>query len=160
MARPPDQGKFREWFIATQPTTLPLLIKDFTNGKLKDTQVFKEYRKGSKLVKSIVKPTTVKPTIVLNDIECITSPYDSDSVANIIGRDQVVEGYVKLELNDIIDVGCDIALKELLADILVGTNGFKKINDAIEYSFIGGDDTGLYFRVTCCQLPDGAEEEI
>ena len=158
MARPPDHGKFREWFIATQLTTLPLLIKDFVDGKLKDTEIFKSYRKTAKLVKTVVKPATVKPAIVLNDLECITSPFDSDSVANIIGRGDTVEGYVKLDLNDVIEIGSDMGLKGLLADLLIGTSGFKKLDVSIEYEFMGADTTGLYFKIMCYDLPDNAED--
>lgn len=154
MARPPDVKTFNKWFLQTEKETLPLLTKDFASGRLKDTLVFKSYRKGAKLIKTDKPaPTPKNKPIATDSVECISAPIDLATVLNSIEQDNCVEANVKVDLNDLIECGSDLHLKELLAELLIGSVEFKDLDSAIDYTLIGGDCDGIYFNVKCYDTP-------
>jgi len=156
MARPPDVQTFQKWFSQTEKETLPLLTKDFANGRLKNTLVFKSYRKGAKLLKQNTKTDPLpklKDIVKTDSIDCRTTPFDLETTLSTIERNDHIEGNVKLELMDIVECGNELHLKEILAEMLVGALEFKDLDNAIDYMLIGGDVDGLYFTVKCYDKP-------
>lgn len=166
MARTPDVRKFEKWFRSRNDELIGVLVEDFREGRLAKTRLLKAYRATSRLVPDENIPVTEvsKPSLPIKSLrtyyqskfgsqDAIIEPVDMETVIDQIENDGLVQAVVMIALSDVIDCKDDIELKERLAELLTGTATFKDIDDAIDYDFIGGDASGLYFDVKCLSLP-------
>ncbi|MFC1453991.1 hypothetical protein ACFLQL_02300 [Verrucomicrobiota bacterium] len=172
MSKKPDTKTFAQWINDNLQVVQKVLTDKFNRGML-DKTLLNKYRlrkTNSKPINKTIKqlPTTYKSKPIklarvklnqpIDNVEYLIEPYNIDTIRNCVEACGVIDGIIRIELNELLDSGKE--LQELLTELLLNMSHPDVVHDT-EYILLGCDcDNNLYFNVSCYTNVDKISERM